>query len=63
MKQEASPDRAGSESQSPIGPLAYLHFKDSLRDEDPDNTFYLSSVGVIPPLREKDIKTNVSTSR
>lgn len=41
--------------ESPIGPLAYLHFKSSLRDDDPENTYFLSSIGVVPALREKGI--------
>lgn len=41
--------------ESPIGPLAYLHFKSSLRSDDPENTYFLSSIGVIPSLREKGI--------
>lgn len=41
--------------ESPIGPLAYLHFKSSLITEDPENTYFLSSIGVIPSLREQGI--------
>jgi hypothetical protein len=41
--------------ESPIGPIAYLHFKGSYNEKDSDNTFFLSSIGVIPSLRQKGL--------
>lgn len=44
--------------ESPIGPLAYLHFQKDYYRKD-NNTFILSSVGVIPPLRKQGIASHM----
>lgn len=43
---------------TPVGPIAYIHFKSNLKLDGSvvdDNTFHISSIGVIPPLRQKGI--------
>lgn len=42
-----------------LGVLAYLHYKTPYDDFEMDNTLYLSSVGVVPPLRKRGIAKNM----